>query len=167
MKFTSKITAFAAVTGLTLTGVPVSLQAQNTPTTTTAAAPAPATTATTAKPKKDKPKTTEYSGNVTAIDTMANTITVASSAKLLMLSLAPTTKIQKDKKMATIADFTVGDKVTGSYTVDATGKMTAHSLHKKSLTVASAAKPAKTAATSAANSATPAAAPVPAMAPGQ
>jgi len=82
---------------------------------------------------------------------------------VLTLSIAPTTKFLKDKKPATLADFAVGDKVTGSYTTDATGKTTAYSLHKKTVTV----KAAKTAATSAATSATPAAAPAPAMAPGQ
>ncbi len=148
MKLTLSTSALVAILGLVLANVPVTLQAQTTATPTTA--PAPATVP--AKSKKSKP--TEYTGNLTAIDTAANTISVASSAKVLVLTIAPTTTIQKDKKKATLADFAIGDKVTGSYTKDATtGLLTAHSLRKKTT---SAPKPAAAAA-AAASTVTPAA----------
>jgi len=149
MKFTSKIAAVVAVMGLALACAPVSLQAQ-----TPAAAPAPAKTA--------KAKPVEYSGNLTAIDAAASTITVSNGSKVLMLVVAPTTKFKVDKKAATLADFAVGDKVTGSYTTDEAGKTTAYSLHKKTL-AAAATKTVKKAATSA----TPAATPAPAAPAGQ
>ena len=154
MKINLRTSALAAILGLALAGVPVTVKAQ-TPTTpatpTTEAAPA-----TPAPAKVKKPKPTPYSGTLTAIDTTGNTITVASTAKLLTLTIAPTTKIKKDKVVATLADFAIGDKVTGSYIKDATtGALTAYSLHKGAKAAKKASKPAAAAA-SAAPPATPA-----------
>lgn len=131
--------ALVAILGLALAGAPFTAQAQ-TSTNTTAAPAAPA------KVKKTKTAPVQYQGSITAID--ASSVTVASTAKTLTLAIAPTTKFLVNKKPATLADFAVGDKVTGSYTADATGALTAHSLHKKtkSTTAAAPAAPAAPAA---------------------
>jgi hypothetical protein len=80
----------------------------------------------------------QYSGRITAIDTGANTITVAGKKKTLTLAITPLTTF---KGGSSLADFAMGDKVTGSYTTDAAGTMSAASLHKKK-TAAKAATPA-------------------------
>jgi hypothetical protein len=160
MKLTLSPSALVAILGFALASVPVTVQAQAPDTTATAPAPVPAATTST-KAKKSKP--TEYMGNVTAIDTTANTVTVATTAQVLALAITPKTIIQKDKKKATLADFSIGDSVTGSYVKDATaGALTAHSLRKKTTTIS---KPAATAANAAASQIAPVA-PVP-PAPGQ
>lgn len=135
MKITFLTPALVAIVGLALVGAPVTAQAQ-----TSTNAPA----ATSAKVKKAAK--IEYKGTITAID--ATSVTVASTKKTLVLAIAPTTTFKKDKAAATLADFAVGDKVTGSYTADATGVLTASSLHKKT---------AKAAATTTAAPAAPAA----------
>jgi hypothetical protein len=146
MKLTSSISALVAVVGLALASAPVTLQAQTTATTTA--------TGTTTPVKKSSPKTTEYQGTLTAIDPTANTITVTTSAsKMLVMAITPKTKYKSSAPA--LANFAVGDAVSGSYTKDATGAMTAYSLHKKTAK-------AKKAATAAAAPATPAAAPAPA-----
>jgi len=75
---------------------------------------------------------------VTAIDTAASTITVTIKKASKVLAIASTTKIKKDGKPATLADFAAGEKVTGSYTADASGKLTAASLHTKTAKAAAA-----------------------------
>ena len=147
MKNTLLISALVAILGFAFAGAPLS--AQTTATTTTAST-APAKKA---KAKSDK---TPYKGDITAID--ATSVTVANKSTTLTLAIAATTKFEKDKKAATIADFAVGDAVTGSYTKDATGAMTAASLHKKTLTAAAKTPKTKTPATPApaAGMATPA-----------
>jgi len=132
MKITLLTPALMAILGLALAGAPVTAQAQTSTNAVTTAAPTP--TPTPAKAKKAAK--TDYKGSITAMD--ATSVTVASTKKTLTLAIAPTTTFKKDGKTATLADFAVGDKVTGSYTVDATGAMTAYSLHKKT------AKPAAT-----------------------
>jgi hypothetical protein len=143
MKNTLLISALVAILGLAFSGAPVTAQ---TPAATPAPAPAPAKT----KAKSDK---TPYKGDITAID--ATSVTVAEKSTTLTLAIAPTTKFEKDKKKATLADFVVGDAVTGSYTKDATGAMTAFSLHKKTLS-AKAAKVSTGTAPAAAPATTPA-----------
>ena len=159
MKITLPISALAAILGLALAGAPVTLQAQTTnapaATTPAAAAPAPAT-------KPAKVTKTPYKGTLTAVDTTGNTITISTSmkdpTKTLTLSIAPTTKISKDKAPATLADFTVGEKVTGSYTKDATsGTMTAASLRFNTPKVKTPAAPVTTAPATPAAPAAPAA----------
>ena len=122
------ITALVAIVGFAFIGAPVTAQAQ---TATNATAPAAASTAPKVKEKGEKKKSdkTPYSGSITAID--ASSLTVASTKKTLTLAIAPTTTFKKDKAAATVADFAVGDKITGSYTTDASGAMTAASIHKK------------------------------------
>ncbi len=143
MKITLPITALAAILGLALAGIPVHAQ-------TTATAPAAAPTAT--PTKAASAKKTPYSGTLSAVDASSITITDKTAAAKT-LAIAPTTKFLKDGKTATIADFAVGDKVTGSFTTDATGKLTAASLHKG----ASAKKAKKDAAAATTAPATPAA----------
>ena len=126
MKLILSTSALAAYLGIALASVPATLSAQTPTATDVTTAGAAATTP--APTKKSKP--TEYEGTLTAIDTTANIVSVASTAKLLTMSITPATKIKKDKKPATLADFAIGDKVTGSYTKDATGTLTAYSLHK-------------------------------------
>lgn len=130
MKITLPISALAAILGFALASVPVTVHAA----TTAPAAPA-------AAPTKAKP--TPYSGKLTAIDTTGNTITVTGK-EVLVLGLTPKTTYKKDHKVATLADFVVGDNVTGSYTKDATGKLLAHSLHKATAKAPKTAKPAAT-----------------------
>ena len=128
--------ALAAILGLALAGVPVTVHAQNAVTTGTTTASEPVTTAapvTTTAPttttKPVKPKKTNYGGTLTAIDATASTITVQSSKNKLDLVIASTTIITRDKKPALLTDFVVGTRVTGSYTTDATtGTMTAAKL---------------------------------------
>jgi len=129
MKITLLTPALVAILGLALAGVPVTAQAQTTNAPSTAAP---------AKEKKTKP--TEYKGSITAID--ATSVTVANKEKTLTLAITPTTTFKKDKAAATLVDFAVGDKVTGSYTKDASGALTASSLHKKTEKPAAAAAPA-------------------------
>jgi hypothetical protein len=120
MKITLPI-ALAAV--LAFAGVPVTVHAQTPAPAAAPAATAPAAKATTA------PKKTKFSGTLSAVDATANTIMVSDKTVApKTLSVAATTKIRKDGKPATLADFKVGDKVGGSYTTDATGVMTAVSL---------------------------------------
>jgi hypothetical protein len=134
MKTHLSITALVAILGFALIGAPVSAQAQ-----TTTTAPAPA-----AKPAAAKK--TEYTGTLTAVS--AASITVQGTKDALTLAISPKTKIEVNKKKAALTDFAVGDKVTGSYTKDATGAMTAASLRKKTAT------PAKTTTTTPATPAT-------------
>jgi hypothetical protein len=135
MKLILLTPALAAILGLALAGVPLTVQAE------TNAAPAPvATTAPTPAAKPAKPKKIAYDGTLTAIDPTAGTITVTTKKSSKTLTIASTTKIKKDKKTATLADFAVGAKVTGSYTAEASGKLTASSLYTKTMTAA--AKPA-------------------------
>lgn len=105
--------ALVAIIGLALCA-PVALHAA---TTTTAAATA-----------KAKVKKIQYQGTVKSIDTAANTVTVTNKKGDLTLAVTPMTKIANNKKSATLADITMGEKVTGSYTKDAAGTMTAASL---------------------------------------
>jgi len=149
MKLTILTPALVAILGLALASVPATLQAQ-TPTTNAPSTTAPAAT----KPAKaKKPQAPSYKGSLTAIDTTANTITVQipatkkDPAKTLTLAIAATTKFAKDKKAATLADFAVGDNVTGSYTKNADGSLTANSVHKAEPKAPKAPKPAATATT--------------------
>jgi hypothetical protein len=164
MKLTLITPALVAILGLALASAPVTVQAQTTaapaaaPTTAPAAAPTAATAPKAPKAKKPTP----YDGALTTIAADGTSIVVTSSKKTLTLAIDAKTTFLKDKKAATLADFAVGDKVTGSYTVDATsGAMTAHSLHKMTPKKA-AAKPAAKTPAAAATPATPAAPAAPA-----
>jgi len=121
MKITLLTPALVAILGLALAGAPTTAQAQTTTTTPDTTAPAPA------KVKKhEKP---EFKGSITAIS--ATSVTVANKKKTLTLAITPKTTFKIDKAPATVTDFAVGDKVSGSYSTDASGAMSANSLHKK------------------------------------
>lgn len=109
MKLTLIVAALAAILGFA--GVPAQAQA-------TAPAPAVAT--------KSRETKTPYKGTITAIT--ATSVSLQGAKGAMTLAITPTTKY-KGGKSAT--DFAVGDVVTGSYTTDASGAMTAYSLHKK------------------------------------
>jgi ribosomal protein S1 len=135
MKITLLTPALVAILGFALASAPITAQAQSTTDSTSTAAPE----------KKDKAKKTPFMGSITAID--SSSVTVASKEKTLTLAITPETKFKKDKEEATLADFAVGDKVTGSYSKDESGGMTANSLHKKTEKTADA-KPAASTSTS-------------------
>jgi hypothetical protein len=124
MKISLLTPALVAILGLALAGAPVTVQAQ----TSTNSAPAAAAAASTPA-KVTKTAKIPYKGSITAID--ATSVTVASKDKTLTLAITPKTTFKKDKMVATLADFAVGDKITGSYSTDATGAMMANSIHKK------------------------------------
>jgi Cu/Ag efflux protein CusF len=142
MKITVPISALAAILGFALAGSPVALQAQTT--STPAAAPAAA------KPKS-LAATTEYAGVLTAIDPSGKSITVTGTKRTLVMAVTAKTKYHKDTP--SLSKFAVGDHVTGSYTTDSSGALTAYSIHKKVKT--SAAKPATAAAPAPAAASTP------------
>jgi hypothetical protein len=136
MKLTLIKSALAAVAGLALCA-PVALHAQ----TNTTAAPL----ATASSTKAEKAKKTEYVGIVKSVDTAANSITVTcKKGGDMTFVVTPTTKITNNKQPATLADITMGEKVTGSYTKDAAGTMTACKVNGH---------PAKTAAAASTNAA--------------
>ena len=94
------------------------------------------TTTPPAKPAK-APKNGKipYKGTVSAIDTKTNTLTVSTStkdpSKTLVLILNSSTTYKKDGGTGAETDITVGETVTGSYTKDASGTLTAASVHLK------------------------------------
>lgn len=146
MKISLLTPALAAILGLALAGAPVTTQAQTSTNSTAATAPTPAATP---APATVKVKKNRYKGSITAID--AASVTVANTKKTLTLAITPNTKFKKDNDAATLADFAVGDKVSGSYSTDATGAMTANSLNKKTPPpAATTTAPASTPATPAA-----------------
>ncbi len=117
MKIKLPITALAALLGFALASAPLALTAQTTTTATTNPSPA----------KPEKAKASKFSGTLTAIDAASFTITDKTLAPRTF-AIAATTKLKKDGKTATTADFKVGDKVGGSYTTDASGTLTATTL---------------------------------------
>jgi len=66
----------------------------------------------------------QYKGKVVAVDTAAKTITVGKQT----YNVTATTKINKDGKPATLADFAVGDAVAGGYKKDGE-KLNATTIH--------------------------------------
>jgi hypothetical protein len=124
MKINLLTSALVAILGLALAGAPVTAQAKTTSTT-------DATPAAPAKEKKKSDKTT-FKGEITAIDATSVTITHKDKAKTLTLAITPKTVFRVDEANAAAADFAVGDKVSGSYSKDAAGAMTATLIHKKS-----------------------------------
>jgi hypothetical protein len=101
------------VAALTLFAVGLPVHAQ----TSTPSATAPAASA----------KKIPYKGTISAVDATAMTITIKGAKGDMMMAVTPATKY---KGGTSLADFAVGDKVTGSYTKDDGGKMTAASIHK-------------------------------------
>ena len=119
MKLTLLTASLAAVLTLTC----VSAQAQ-----TNAATSASTTTTSTTTTDAAAMKKVPYKGTISAVDTTANSVTIKGAKGDMTLMVDSSTKF---KGGAALSDFKVGDAVTGSYMKDASGKMTAHSLHKK------------------------------------
>lgn len=66
-----------------------------------------------------------FKGKVSAVDTAAMTVTLATQT----LTITSDTKIMKDGKPATLADITVGEKITGQYKKGEAGKLDATVIH--------------------------------------
>ncbi len=68
-----------------------------------------------------------FHGVATAVDKNAETLTVGKQ----VFNIASTTKITyaTNNAPALLSDITVGEKVSGSYVKDASGKLNAHSIH--------------------------------------
>ena len=130
---------FATVLAVTLLGVAVSAQAQDNktdakptqapPVVTPAAPAAPTAPAAPAVPEKPKREDFPFHGKVASVDKAASTVTLEGKDHTRVLQVAATTKITKDGKPATLADVTVGEKVTGSCKKTADGKEEALSLY--------------------------------------
>ena len=133
--------ALMAVAGLALCA-PVALHAQTDTTNPIATSPvknpAPDTTSTT----KTKVTKTEYKGTVKAID--PSSVTVTCKKGDMTFAIDGTTKVQVNKKAAAVTDIAVGEKVTGSYYTDATGKLVASKINGHPGKTVSSAKPAST-----------------------
>jgi hypothetical protein len=113
--------ALVAVAGLALCA-PVALHAQATPTATPAAAPSTDSAATSTKADK-----VPYMGTLKS--NSATSIVVTTDKGDLTLAIDPTTKVSANHKKAALTDFTVGEKVSGSYVKNDDGTMTASSVH--------------------------------------
>ena len=72
--------------------------------------------------KKKKATGFPFHGKITALDASAGTVTVG-EFKLLSLTVTSTTKISTNGVPATLADFKVGDSVTGYYKKAADGAL--------------------------------------------
>jgi hypothetical protein len=129
MKITFLTTALVAILGLALSGIPSNAQTDTNTTTTPAAPTTPA--AAPSKPAKTAKKSakTSYAGKITALSATSVSVT---GKKELTLAITATTKFRIDKKKAAATSFAVGDSITGSYTTDSTGALTAASIDKKS-----------------------------------
>jgi hypothetical protein len=66
-----------------------------------------------------------FNGKLSAIDTNAMTLTVGKRT----FEISSETRITKDGQPATLSDGVAGEKVSGAYTQDADGKLTATSIH--------------------------------------
>jgi Cu/Ag efflux protein CusF len=77
-----------------------------------------------AEKKMKKGSQKKISGEVTAVDAKANTVTVKGKKKEVTVSLGDTTVIKAGKEKKTLADLKAGDKVHVSYT-EADGKSVA------------------------------------------
>jgi hypothetical protein len=134
MKNTFIVSALAAVLGLALAGVPVSVKAQST----NAAPAAAATTAPASTPSaaatstKKKSKYTQYAGTIKSLS--ASSAVVTTKKGDITLAVDATTTFKVNKKKAAATDFATGDSVTGSYATNADGTFTAHSINKKTAT---------------------------------
>jgi hypothetical protein len=125
MKSSLLKSALVAVVGLALCA-PVALQAQTNAVNPIATSPVVNPQASTSSTKAKK---TPYKGTVKSID--ASSLVVTTAKGDLTLAIAPTTKVLVNKKAAAVTDITVGETVTGSYTKDDTGALTAASIHTK------------------------------------
>jgi Cu/Ag efflux protein CusF len=84
--------------------------------------------------KAEKPKQHQATGEITAVDTTANTVTIKHKTANMTFTLAPDVKYGSggENVNLNITNLKVGDKVTIHYTEDS-GKMTAHKIGKVDL----------------------------------
>jgi hypothetical protein len=75
-----------------------------------------------AKPEK-KAKSVPFRGTIGAVDKVAKTVTLESKDKPRTFQVTSETKINKEKKPATLDAVMVGDHVGGAYRETAEGKM--------------------------------------------
>jgi hypothetical protein len=87
--------------------------------------PAKPETAESTAPKAKKHGGLPFKGKVSAVDTNAMTVTLASQT----LNITSETKILKEGKPATLGDIAIGEKITGQYKKDDAGKLDATSIH--------------------------------------
>ncbi len=66
-----------------------------------------------------------FHGKVTAVDTTAMTVTIATQT----FNITSDTKIAKAGKPATLSDITVGEAIRGAYKKDDAGKLNATTIH--------------------------------------
>jgi len=95
-----------------------------------APAPAPAPTQTPAPTPPPKPRNQQYTGDVSAIDSKANTVIVKKGTESKTFTISDKTKYStqdKPKGAAALTDIKVGDKITVHYR-DVDGVLTAHSI---------------------------------------
>jgi ribosomal protein S1 len=78
-------------------------------------------------------KVHSVTGEVTAVDTTAKTVTVKAKKGEVVVSVEDKTSIKEGKAKKTLADVKAGDNVTVKYT-EAAGKMTAKSIMIKAAT---------------------------------
>jgi len=71
--------------------------------------------------KKEKAKSTQVTGEITAVDAAANTFTVKGRKGDVTLSVDDKTKIMAGKEVKTLADLKAGEKVTVKY-IETDGK---------------------------------------------
>ena len=71
-----------------------------------------------AAPGAKKKGVTPFHGNLASVDTAASTLTVGSTT----INVTSETKITKNGKPATLADLTVGEKISGAYKKSEDGK---------------------------------------------
>ncbi len=79
--------------------------------------------------KADKPKQHQTTGEISAVDAKANTVTIKHKAASMTFTLAPDVKFGSggENVNLNISNLKVGDKVTIHYTEDG-GKMIAHKI---------------------------------------
>jgi len=125
IKSISKLT-LATILAAVVVGVPFGVSAQ--------------TASTNTPPPPMKHHASNYRGTLSAVDKAAKTITVETKSTKHTLQVTSETKIMKSGKPATLDDGVVGDPVSGSYTKDADGKLTAKSIYFGGKSAATATK---------------------------
>ncbi|MBI5057435.1 MAG: hypothetical protein HZB61_12545 [Nitrospirae bacterium] len=102
---------------------------------------APAMEQKAAPAKKEAAKHVQVTGEITAVDAAAKTLTVKGKKGDVAISVDDKTKIMAGKDMKTLADLKTGEKVTVKYT-EADGKNTAKSIDVKAAHVKKEMSPA-------------------------
>jgi hypothetical protein len=86
---------------------------------------ADATNAPAATMPKVKKNGVSFHGKVTAVDTNAMTLTIATQT----FNLTSETRVTKDGRPATLSEISVGESVRGTFKTDAAGKLTATAIN--------------------------------------